>query len=445
MRSLLRTMLMLTTAIVVAATSAGGVAAAEGTVKVLTIGYADEDSMDPVTGNSIPGIGRLKEAFEAANPEINLEIINIPWGSGATAYSAKTQAMIAAGEACLYEMPGAPAYGRRGELVDLSTLIDADPTFKNVWGRQLETLRTWGPDNPKSLFYIPDGTGLRVFNWDAKLFKDFGVEPLSKAPTLAEIEEKAAKLTGINPVTGEQNYGYWFQGKYAVWQFMAIAHAMGANWGGVDDKGVLTVNWDTPEYLAALEWFVKMSKFAPSGALGSDAMPLGFLTDENVVAIIPEGEQGYFIQPLVAQPELRDRFRVSSNLKGADGLGGVNTVSPLAMAANCDNKEQAWTALKWLAGSAEAAKHFFDAAGRLPVNENGSAAVPALAALPDGEVILAEPLTAESPYPWAAEQPRWAMQTALEAALAGTMTPADALKQAQTETADWLAQQTAAK
>ena len=41
-------------------------------------------------------------------------------------------------------------------------------------------------------------------------------------------------------------------------------------------------------------------------------------------------------------------------------------------------------------------------------------------------------------------QPRWSMQAAIEAAIAGTMTPADALKQAQTETADWLAQQTPA-
>lgn len=58
--------------------------------------------------------------------------------------------------------------------------------------------------------------------------------------------------------------------------------------------------------------------------------------------------------------------------------------------------------------------------------------------------MLGQPLTAEPVYPWAAQQPRWSMQAALEAALAGTMTPADALKQAQKETADWLGQQAAA-
>jgi len=44
-------------------------------------------------------------------------------------------------------------------------------------------------------------------------------------------------------------------------------------------------------------------------------------------------------------------------------------------------------------------------------------------------------------YPWASSQPRWSLQTAIEAALAGTLTPKQALEQAQKETADWLAQQ----
>ena len=88
---------------------------------------------------------------------------------------------------------------------------------------------------------------------------------------------------------------------------------MGANWGEVDAEGKMHINWNTPEYLKALEWFVDMAKYAPSGALGADGMPQGFLSDENVVAIIPEGEQGYFIQPLIANPELQKRFRSSFN------------------------------------------------------------------------------------------------------------------------------------
>jgi hypothetical protein len=204
----------------------------------------------------------------------------------------------------------------------------------------------------------------------------------------------------------------------------------------------MTVNWNTPGYVKALQWFVDMAKYAPAGALASDGMPDGFLSDDNVVAIIPEGEQGYFIQPLIANPDLQKRFRSSFNLRGPDGVGGVATISPLAMAATgCDDKAAAWTALKWLAGSAESQAFYFNSIGRLPTSDTGAQALPAIAAFPDAEVVLTQPQFAEAPYPWAADQPRWALQTALEGALAGTVSPADALAQAQKETDAWLAQQ----
>ncbi len=442
MRRLPPKMLLLSTAMLaVTAATLPALAQDKAQVSVLMIGYPDEDSTDAVTGTVSPGIGRLEAAFEAANPNIDLLITNIPWGEGASGYAPKTEAMIQANESCLYEMPGVASFARRGELVDLSKLIENDPSFENLWGPQLTTLRMWGPDNPQGLYYIPNNTGERVIHWDAVLFDHYCVEPLSKNPTLDEIAEKAKALTGTDPVTGEQTYGYWYQGKYAVWQFLTIAHALGANWGSVGEDGKMTINWDTPEYLKALEWFVDMSKYAPAGALASDSMPEGFLSDDNVVAIIPEGEQGYFIQPLIANPDLQQRFRSSFNLRGADGIGGLNTVSPLAMAASCEDKEAGWTALKWLAGSAESQRYYFESNGRLPTSSLGAEALPAIASFPDGEVVLTQPQYAEAPYPWASTQPRWAMQTALEAALAGTLSPADALKQAQAETDAWLAEQ----
>jgi len=170
-------------------------------------------------------------------------------------------------------------------------------------------------------------------------------------------------------------------------------------------------------------------------------MPDGFLSDDNVVAIIPEGEQGYFIQPLIANPDLQKRFRSSFNLRGPDGVGGVSTITPLAMAASCQNKDAAWTALKWLAGAPEAEAYYFQAEGRLPAASTGAEAVPAIAKFPDADVVLTQPQFAEAPYPWAADQPRFSLQNAIEAAIAGTATPADALAQAQKETEDWLAKQ----
>lgn len=421
----------------------GGSATAgdENTVTVLTIGYPDADQTDPVTGSRVPGIDNLEAAFENEYPDIDLEIVNIAWGDGASSYTVKTEAMLQSNQACIYEMPGVLEYARRGLLVDLDTLIADDPEFDNVWGDQLDLARSWGPTRADTLWYIPNNTGARVIHWDAELFEDFGVEPLSATPTLEELEQKAAQLTGTNPVTGEETYGWWYQGKYAVWQFLAVAHAMGADWGTVNDDGTMSIDWDTPEFETALTWFVEMAQYAPAGALGGDGMPNGFLSEQNNVAIIPDGEPGYFLPSFIADPSLAERFRTSTNVKGADGRGGLNAFSPMAMAESCANKSEAWTVLKWLAGSDAAERYYFESIGRIPVVVDGAEIVPEIADLPDGEPILAQVQTSDAVYPWAATEPRWALQAALEAALAGNVSPAEALEQAQQETADWLAEQ----
>ena len=412
-----------------------------GTVELLLVGFPDEDSIDATTGAKIPGIGKLKELFAAANPTIDLQITNIPWGSGATNYTAKTQSMIQNNEACVYMMPGAFDFARQGYLENLRPYVEQDPEIKDAFlGDSLFAYAGWGPDDPQGLWGIPYKGGNRVIHYDATLFEQWGVEPLSVHPTLDEIRDKAVRMTGKNPVTGQQNYGYWFQGKYINWQFQSIAHALGANWGKVNEYGGWTITWDTPGYLAALEWLVDMAKYAPPGALAADAMPDGFLTDSNVVAIIPEGETGYYLPAFLGDPKLAERFRTTYNLQGPDGRGGLFATDPLSMAKSCDNKAAAWQAIKWLATSKESQRYNFEQ-GNLPVVKGGEAIVPELAELPDAEPILNQNSIAEARYPWAASQPRWSLQAAIEAALAGTLTPKQALEQAQKETNDWLAAQ----
>lgn len=419
-------------------------ATASGEVKVLLIGKPDEDGKDPLTGNPIPGVKHLEEMFEAANPGIDLQIVNIPWGSGATGYAVKTQSMIQAQEACVYHMPGAFDFGAQGYLENLDRWMADDASFKDVWpGDYLEQWRGWGPGNPENQWALPYTGGNRVIHYDSVLFQQWGVEPLSLHPTLDEIKDKAAKLTGKNPVTGEQNYGYWYQGKYLNWQFQAIAHALGATWGQVNPDGSWTINWDTPEYLAALQWLVDMAKYAPPGALASDAMPEGFLTDSNVVGIIPEGETGYYLLPFVADAKVAERFRTVYNLQGPDGKGGLFIADPVAMAASCPNKEAAWVVMKWLTMSPESQKYNFDSGGNLPVIQSAADDIPALGKLIDADPILNQNASAERRYPWASSEPRWSLQAAIEAALAGTMTPKQALEQAQKETEDWLAKRAA--
>ena len=132
-------------------------------------------------------------------------------------------------------------------------------------------------------------------------------------------------------------------------------------------------------------------------------------------------------------------------MKGSDGKGGLFIADPLTMAAKCEDKPAAWEVMKWLAGSSESQRYNFDSSGKLPVIVGADKAVPELGKLLDAESILGQFSSTDGRYPWAASQPRWSLQSAIEGALAGTLTPKQALEQAQKETADWLAQQPASK
>ena len=76
-----------------------------------------------------------------------------------------------------------------------------------------------------------------------------------------------------------------------------------------------------------------------------------------------------------------------------------------------------------------------------PSSRGLAEAIPAIGALVDADAILNQNAFAEIRYPWASAQPRFSLQAAIEAAIAGTLTPKQALEQAQQETDDWLAQQ----
>ncbi len=142
-----------------------------------------------------------------------------------------------------------------------------------------------------------------------------------------------------------------------------------------------------------------MSKYAPPGALAADAMPEGFLTDQNTVAIIPEGESGYYILPFIATPALQERYRTTINVKGADGKGGLFIGDPLTMAASCENKPAAWEVMKWLAGSVESQRYNFASGGNLPVIKDSAAAAPEIAKLVDADAILGQMTSTDNRYP----------------------------------------------
>ena len=98
----------------VAVSSAKTSGSGQTVVKVMTIGYPDQNTKDAVTGATVPGIGQLQSAFDKANRRSAADHQH-PVGFGrAGATHPKTTAMVSGVTRACTEMPDAQTYGREG-------------------------------------------------------------------------------------------------------------------------------------------------------------------------------------------------------------------------------------------------------------------------------------------------------------------------------------------
>ena len=87
---------------------------ATGDVTALMIGWPDRTASTPPPASPRSASSHLEELFEAKHPDIDLNIVNIPYGAGSTGYGPKTESMVQANEACVYHMPASYDYAQAG-------------------------------------------------------------------------------------------------------------------------------------------------------------------------------------------------------------------------------------------------------------------------------------------------------------------------------------------
>ena len=197
--------------------SSGSVTVVPGektTLKVQLIGdFKQEDSTDPVSGETRKGVAYLEEEFEKQNQNIDLQFIIMGWDD----YQKKTQSMMLAGEADVYQAPGIGALAEQDLLEPLQPYNDKDKFDLSVYiDGQVDGWKVVGvKDSETQIYGLPMIADTRFIVYDKQIFDNWGVPYLSSEPTLEEIIDAAKKMTGINPVSGEQNYGITFSGKDA--------------------------------------------------------------------------------------------------------------------------------------------------------------------------------------------------------------------------------------
>lgn len=405
------------------------------TINVQLIGdFSMKDSTNPITGETVTGLEVLKEEFEKQHPGATVKFTLMPWDG----YTEKTQAMLTSGEADVYQLPGIADFAAQGLLEPLQSYIDSDEEFNTdiFIDGQLENWKALGPDSKDlEVFGLPFFGDARFIIYDKKLFDDWGVEYLSEHPTMEEIEEKSAQMTGTNPVTGEENYGIWFRGDWSAFTLLNAAEGIGGRWGEGFAWEDVKFEFNSPQMVESLEWMLDLQQYAPEGIVSNQGNE-NWMTKDNNIGIMLSTSPSNLVQQVQTQG-LEDRISISQEFKNEEGIGGMFAGSPVAIGKSSENKELAWEWLKFT--STDFAQEYFYDTGAFPsiksalewesVKENEELLGPVFEAMS----------TPYSPrYHWAAAQPRFILTSEIEAVLTGKRDAQEALDKAQKESDEWL-------
>lgn len=408
-------------------------------LKVQMIGdFKADDFTDPISGASLKGCHVLEEEFEKEHPEIDLQYIFMGWDD----YQKKTQSMMIAGEADVYQAPGIEALAGQGLLEPLQPYIDKDGYDLSVYmDGQVDGWKVVGPEDTEPQVYgLPLIADTRFITYDKQLFDEWGVEYLSDEPTVEEILEKAAKMTGTNPVTGEQNYGIYHKGADAGDTVMNINEYYGGTWGTGDRASEMTVNFDTDTMVKAMETLVELNRYAPDGVMANQGGEM-FGTAQNNVAMDIRSNPAV-INNINAQG-LGDRYGVARLfINEQEGMGGMFAGSPVVIAASSKVKDAAWEYLKFT-GSEFFAQYFWENQRNegLPTLKaalafDGIQNDPNVSAMMESTQYLWTPR-----YVYRSGQARSILTTAVEEVTLNGKDPAEVLSAAQKEVDEWIAAQ----
>ncbi|WP_273327410.1 extracellular solute-binding protein [Vallitalea guaymasensis] len=408
-----------------------------GTVKVQMIGeFKMQDSTDPVSGTKTKGVHVLKEEFERTHPGATVEFVLMGWDS----YQQKTQAMLMSGEADVYQVPGISNFASQDLLEPLASYIEKDKYDLDAYiDGQIDGWKAMSSnDENLEIYGLPVLGDTRVIVYDKKLFDDWGVEYLSESPSIDEILEKAKKMTGKNPVTGEQNFGIIFRGKYASDVAMNISESLGGTWGSGFLWKDMKINFNSKEMIQALNYTKEALNYAPRGILSSQGSEL-FLKENNNIAMNIRTAPGFM--KAIYSTGLGDRYDAALLFVNPDkGMGQAFSGSPCSIGKASENKELAWEYLKFT-GSEYYQKYLWDEYMALPVLKSARE-WESIKAVPQMDVMLRSMSLLWTPrYPYRSGQPRYILATNVEKALLGEMSPEEALNNAQKEAEDWLKEQ----
>lgn len=318
-----------------------------------------------------PSTQMLVDGFEAANPNIKVELIDIASGE----YSNKLTVMLNGGNdldvVWVKDPDNTPSIAERGQLEDLIPYIEKD-------GVDIAAMN--GSDALKldgKQVALPVSTGFYVLYYNKDIFDAAGVDYPGNDMTWTEFEELAKKVT-----SGEGNdkkYGALFH----TWQ------ACVQNWAVQDGKHTILdtdYSFMKPYYEMALRMQDEGTVMDYS-TLKTGNIHYSSVFMEGQCAMMPMGS--WFMSTMIEKTKAGEtsvNWGVAT-LPHPDGVEAgwtVGSTTPMGVSASSKNKDAAWEFVKYCSGE-EGAKIYADC-GMIPARMNADTikALAALDGMPEG-------------------------------------------------------------
>jgi ABC-type glycerol-3-phosphate transport system substrate-binding protein len=314
--------------------------------------YPVEDTTDPATNKETKGIKTMVKPFLDAHPKLALEFVEIP----AQDANAKFQTLLLGGTVDALLMTTPTEFYNQGLIVNLKDRIEAEGLMEKytsgVW-----TSERFISAKDGGIMALPVGIEACLVSYDKQVFLDWGIEPLSDVPTLEEVLEKAAKITGTNPKTGKQTYGLWYDGR-GHGNIMLDYFTKGLNIGKLDmaDYSKIEFTWNTPEIKAAILKMVDATKFMPPGFEVGQGMENWGKAENNVGICMLTWAPNMQNAKL---NNLTDRFVATKGLRDSNGKTPYASSLTYVITKSSKNVDAAWELIKFMAGP-DGQKHVYE-------------------------------------------------------------------------------------
>ncbi|HWG86017.1 MAG TPA: ABC transporter substrate-binding protein [Deinococcales bacterium] len=369
------------------------------------------------SGDAQKFINEVISKFNAANPNIQVEGL----GTNFWDYWTRLTTAQAAGigpDVAMNDLGNVPARAAAGLIEPLDAYMKkSGVALNNFWPATYNIIRY-----KNKTYALPLETDVRVLYYNKEAFRAAGLDPNKPPKTIAELTQYADKLTTKD--AGGRLTRIGFGPTLGNTAFYVYAWANGGEFAG--KNGAITIN--TPKNVEALKWMV--DRQTAYGRREMAAFTAGFGANENDPFIA--GKVAMIVQNNTFAGNIR-RYAPKMDW-GVAPLPGRTSWSngfSLEMSAKSPNKQAAWEFMNYLMSDAvqlEYAKRNSSMVGNLQAARHKDLMKDPVWAT------MVNAMTYSKFRPFSMEAPTWydtQLQPEVDAALLGTKTPEQALKDAQ--------------